>query len=284
MTGKPALQSRLAAYRARTYYTAPGLGLASLDDAVRFINDRGLATLWPVKGIDLPSLWTAVAGDRPVADAHDDPGHITWRWKDQLLDQHRVYYGKLLRGRATFASLELLPYLYAVSPRVADLDDYNLAYDAGHLTHEAKLIGDALLREGPLHTIDLRRLAHQSSDSAKSRFERALTYLQRGLWVVPIGVAEAGAWRYAFIYELFDRWFDQIPQQARSIKVREARAQIIATCLSASGAAGEGDLARTLGWPLVDTRKTLHRLAERQLIFADDELGWVVSDILQDNR
>ncbi|MEJ2011364.1 MAG: crosslink repair DNA glycosylase YcaQ family protein [Anaerolineales bacterium] len=278
MPRKPTLQSRLAAYRAQTYSTAPGHGLSSLDDAVRFINARGLATLWPVKGIDLPSLWTAVAGNRPVADAHDDPGHITWRWKDQLLDQRRVYYGKLLRGRATFASLELLPYLYAMSPRVADLDDYKLAYDAGHLTHEAKLIGDALLREGPLHTIDLRRLAHQSSDSAKSGFERALTYLQRGLWVVPIGVAEAGAWRYAFIYELFDRWFDQIPSLARPIKVREAREQIVATCLRASGAASEGDLARTLSWPIAEIRKTVQRLAEREAVFADEELGWVIRE------
>jgi hypothetical protein len=273
------IQSRLAAYRAQTYRTAAGMSLHSLDEAVAFIDSCGLATLWPVKGIDLPSLWNAVAGDRPVADAHDDPGHITWRWKDQLLDQRRVYYAKLLRGRATFASLELLPYLYAVSPRVADLDDYRLAYDSGHLTHEAKLIGDALLREGPLHTIELRRLAHQSSDSAKSRFERAISDLQRGLWVVPVGIAEAGAWRYAFIYELFDRWFEQIPPQARSIRVREAREKIVHTCLQANGAASESALARMLGWPIAEIRKSLQRLADRKMVVPDRELGWLIHTV-----
>ena len=35
-----------------------------------------------IKGIAFPSLWTAVAGDRPFADEHDDPGHVTWGWKD----------------------------------------------------------------------------------------------------------------------------------------------------------------------------------------------------------
>ena len=49
----------------------------------------------------MPSLWTAVAGDRPVADAHDDPGHITWGWKDRSLDKKIWYYGKILRRKAT---------------------------------------------------------------------------------------------------------------------------------------------------------------------------------------
>jgi hypothetical protein len=281
MAKKSTLQSRVAAHRARTYRTAPGLRLHSLDDAVDFVNASGLVTLWPVKGIELPSLWNAVAGERPVADEHDDPGHITWRWKDQLLDQRRVYYAKLLRGRATFASLELLPYLYAISPRVADLDDYRLAYEAGHLTHEAKQIGDALLQEGPLHTIDLRRTAHLSSDAAKSRFERALTDLQRGLWVVPIGIAEAGAWRYAFIYELFDRWFSQVAAQARPIKVREARDTIVRTCLRLDGAIGERDLSRMLSWPIADVRKTLERLSIGREIVAHPDHGWMLSELAE---
>ncbi|MCK7520523.1 MAG: hypothetical protein MZV64_23930 [Ignavibacteriales bacterium] len=50
--------------------------------ASTFVNRRGFVFFWPISGIDLPSLWTAVAGDRPVADKHDDPGHITWGWKD----------------------------------------------------------------------------------------------------------------------------------------------------------------------------------------------------------
>jgi hypothetical protein len=38
-----------------------------------------------------------------------------------------------------------------------------------------------------------------SADSAKSRFDRALVELQVGLKVIPIGVAQAGAWNYAFV-------------------------------------------------------------------------------------
>jgi hypothetical protein len=37
--------------------------------------------------------------------------------------------------------------------------------------------------------------------------------------VVPTGVVEAGAWNYAFTYELFQRWFPDIPEQARGLKL-----------------------------------------------------------------
>ena len=118
----------LQTYRARTYKTAPGTRLQTLDDALAFVEARGFATLWPIQSFDLPSLWTAVAGDRPVADEHDDPGHITWSWKDQMLDKRQWYYGKLLRGKATLVSLEVIPVFYALSDRVAEIDDYRLAY------------------------------------------------------------------------------------------------------------------------------------------------------------
>lgn len=48
---------------------------------VDFVNERGSVYFWPIKDVTLPSLWTAVAG------AHDDPGHVSWGWKDSLLGQ-----------------------------------------------------------------------------------------------------------------------------------------------------------------------------------------------------
>ena len=61
---------RLAAFRAESFRTGPGLQLATFQDAVDFVNARGFVFFWPVKGANLPSLWAAVAGDRPVADEH----------------------------------------------------------------------------------------------------------------------------------------------------------------------------------------------------------------------
>jgi uncharacterized protein YcaQ len=279
MTSRQATQKKLDLFRQRTFHTLPGKRLHSLEDAITFIEERGLITFWPIKGVDLPSLWTAVAGDRPVAEVHDDPGHVTWGWKDALLPMRRVYYGKYLRGKATFASLELLPYLYALSPRVADLDDYRLAYEAGHLTYEAYLIGEALLEHGPLHTIELRKRANMSSSAVKSRFDRALTDLQRGLWIVPVGIAEAGAWRYAYVYDLFDRWFERIPGDARPIRLSEARRTVLETCLKSVGTAQEADLARLLSWPIGTLRTALAELSSAGVLMFEDGLGWIHQDV-----
>jgi hypothetical protein len=94
------------------------------------------------------------------------------------------------------------------------------------MTAEAKAIYEAILENGPLDTVRLRREARMSAESAKS-FDRALIELQVGLKVLPIGVARTGAWDYAFTYELFQRWFPEIPEQARGIKRSEARRVLV---------------------------------------------------------
>ena len=69
---------KLKSHRALTFRLPPSPRVASPKAAIDFVNTRGFVYFWPIKGIDLPNLWTAVAGDRVVADKHDDPGHITW--------------------------------------------------------------------------------------------------------------------------------------------------------------------------------------------------------------
>jgi hypothetical protein len=254
------LKEELVAYRGKTFRLTPGTQLTSIEDALAYVQERGFITFWPIKGVDLPSLWTAVAGERPVADEHDDPGHITWRWKDTMLNQRRWHYSKLLRGKATIVSLDVIPYFYALSERVADLDDYRPLYHEGRLTYEAYSVAEALLHHGPHHTIQLRRLANLSAQSAKARFDKALTDLQRGLWILPIGVAEAGAWRYAFIYELFDRWFPEVAEQARGITLTEARAFLAIRYLDSVGASQPKDIAKLFRWPTKHVMDSLTKL------------------------
>ena len=113
---------------------------------------------WPIKGIDLPSLWTAVAGDRPVPDKHDDPGHVTWGWKDDALPKRIWYYAKVLRRKATMISLETAPYFYALSENYGSFEeDHLVAYEQGHLTLAARNVYEALLTSGPLDSISLRK-------------------------------------------------------------------------------------------------------------------------------
>jgi uncharacterized protein YcaQ len=272
----------LANYRARTFRTKINLRLQALDDAIEFVEQRGFVTLWPIKGLDLPSLWTATSGPRPVASEHDDPGHITWRWKDQMLDQRRWFYAKLLRGKATFVSLSALPNFYALSPREADLDDYRQAYRSGTLSHEALRIADLIHDHGAMDSIRLRRESGLSSAESKSRFDRGLTELQRGLWILPVGIAEAGSWNYAFIYELLDRWFPKISAQAGQVQLDQARADLLSMYFRAVGIAGYGDVRKVFGWEKPLIQETLNTLRmEGELIEHVDSL-WATRHILKE--
>jgi hypothetical protein len=276
------MEHALKKYRSQTFQFDPKLRLRNLDDAVDFVEERGFVTLWPIHGIDLPSLWGAVAGERPVSSDHDDPGHVTWGWKDSMLDQRRWYYGKLLRGKATFVSLDVLPNFYALSRRVADIDDFREAYHAGHLSMEAKLIAEALLERGPTDTVRLRQITHLTSKGSKSRFNKALTDLQRGLWILPIGVAEAGSWRYAFIYELLDRWFPEIPERAHHMTAQKARVVLASSYFRSVGAAESSGLRKVMGWSREDTDESILHLHEKNLILELPDGRWASTDWLKE--
>ena len=177
----------------------------------------------------MPSLFHAIAGRvRDVPNEHGDPDiSRSWGWKDNALDKRWWYYGKLLRRRATLISLELLPYFYAASENFGQLDDYLDEYRDGHLSSEAKDIYEALLQNGPLDTIRLRRESWLSAEKAKSRFNRGLVELQVGLKVIPVGVAETGAWHYSFIYEILPRYYPQLAFDARQYGRRQSQELLI---------------------------------------------------------
>lgn len=254
--------ARLNAHRAQTYRLKRGKRLTSPSQAVEYVNERGFIYFWPVKGVDLPSLWTAVAGDRPVADAHDDPGHVTWGWKDRALPKRVWYYAKILRRRATMISLELAPYFYALSQNYGSPEeDHIIAYQEGRLTLAAKNIYDALLAQGPLDSISLRKAARLTS-AKESEWNRALEDLQMDFKILPVGVAEAGAWKYAFIYHITARHYPDIMEQARAVSESGARAKLLACYFASVGAAQARDLNKLFGWGPELTQRTIARMLE----------------------
>jgi hypothetical protein len=257
-------------YRAQTFRLPPARRVASPKAALDYVNARGFIYFWPIKGIDLPSLWVAVAGNRVVADKHDDPGHITWGWKDNALGKKIWYYAKILRGKATMISLEVAPYFYALSENYGSPEeDYLLAYEEGRLTQAAKQVYEALLKEGALNTLDLRKVA-KLTNAKESEFNKALEVLQRDFKVLPIGVAEVGAWRYSFIYEIVTRHYPELQEQARFISEGEARAKLTELYFKSVGAAQERDVNKLFGWQKELTTRTLNGLVEkRKLVRAE---------------
>jgi hypothetical protein len=254
----------IRSYRAETFGLLPGQRLGNKEQAVEYVNQRGFIFFWPITGIPFPSLWTAVAGDRPVADAHDDPGHITWGWKDELLGARRWYYAKVLRKRATIISLEILPYFYALSENFGSPeDDYLTLYEQGRLTQEAKAVYEAILDDGPMNTVALRRAVHMTNRESDQRFNRALTDLQTDFKILPIGVAQAGSWNYAFIYEITARFFPELPDQAHPISEITAQQKLCEVYFRSMGAARISDVRKIFTWNHLQAERAIDRL-ERQ--------------------
>ncbi len=260
------LLDKLQTHRQRTFNLPPVKRVSSPSQALSFINQRGFIFFWPIAGIDMPSLWTAVAGDRPVSDKHNDPGHITWGWKDNALDKKIWYYAKILRKKATMISLEIVPYFYALSENYGSPDeDYLVAYEEGRLSQAAKQVFEALLKEGALNTIDLRRAA-KLANAKDSEFNKALEVLQSDFKILPVGVAEAGAWKYSFIYEVVTRHYPDLSEQARKITERQARSKLAELYFESVGAAQESDVSKLFGWKKELVGRTISNLVEKRIV------------------
>lgn len=268
---KAVAQEWIADQRAYSYRRTPDRRIQTPEAARAFVEEVGFCHFWPVKGAELPNLFHAIAGRiRSVPMQHDDPDiSKCWGWKDQALGKRWWYYGKLLRKRATLISLDLLAAFYACSDNLGELDDYLEEYQAGLLTAEAKWIYEALLEHGPLDTIQLRREARLSAQSAKSGFDRALVELQVGLKVLPVGVARTGAWNYAFIYDIVQRHLPELPQQARTINPHEAQRTLLLRYIDSVVAADRrmiGQMFRVLKWTPTELNRAMAALVQEGAI------------------
>jgi hypothetical protein len=253
----------LHAYRSQTFRWLPGLRLKERQEAVEFVKERGFVFFWPIRSFLLPSLWVATAGDRPVADEHDDPGHVTWGWKDALLGSQEWYYAKILRKKGTMISHALAPYFYALSENYGAFDeDYLTLYEQGRLTLEAKQVYEALLDKGPLDTVELRKATHLSSPSSETRFNRAISDLQADFKILPVGVTSSGAWHYAFAYDIVARHYPEMPDRAHEIRENQAREKLLDTYLRSVGAAPLNQATRLLGWPPEQIRRAIEGLSQ----------------------
>ena len=281
MAEVPLTRKQVEHLRNERYHRRRDKRLRHADDIRRFVDDVGVCLLFPVQGVEMPNVYQAVAGyAKAITSKHDDP-HIslTWSTKDRALDKRWWYYGKLIKGKATLVSLDLLPHFYALSENFGADDDYLHEYEAGALSADAKIIYEALLRHGPLHAVELKRKANLYGDALKGKFDKALTELQVGLKVLPVGVAEAGAWRYAFVYDIVSRWFPRVPEQAREITRGEARATILARHLRNVVYATPREIARIFGWSAHDTATTIQRLVERHEISFGEVVEGIKAEI-----
>lgn len=263
-----ATREKIISYRLDSFRILKERRIKTREEAIDFVNERGFIFFWPITGITFPSLWVAAAGDRPVASEHNDPGHITWSWKDELLGKGEWYYAKILRKKATLISMEVVKHFYALSDNYGSFeDDYLTLYEQGRITQTARQIYKAILDNGPLDTVTLRLITQAQGLNSSSQFDRAIRDLQADLKLLPVGVSDSGRWHYAFIYDIAARHYPQIPLQANEVRDRDARIRLVEIALSSLGGVQISDLIKLFGWKKNDLYSAIDELKASDKIY-----------------
>ncbi|MGA9884380.1 MAG: hypothetical protein WBQ34_11740 [Candidatus Acidiferrales bacterium] len=223
--------------------------VATLSDAVKFIDAAGFCTLFPVTNVPLPSLYCAVTGrdanDGVVFDKHFE---TIWRWKDDLPRRRRALYAKYFRGKGTFISRQQIPYFLAMREAAAAPGDHERFYRQGRIRDDARLIWKVLAEHGSLATLELRHACKMETTAGNVRFKRAILDLQCLLVISHFGSEqETGAWASGK-YELTCRAFPEETSVAFETEAEDARVKLAAKFAEMNAAVQPMQLARLFGW------------------------------------
>ena len=226
-----------------------------------FINKVGISMPFSRQGLVLPTLWAAMAGrSHDLSNWHDHYVGKVWSYKDTAPGRKEVWYGKFIKGKPTFISLDLFPAFYALSSNYGELDDYLEEYADGRLSDEAKRVYEAVLALGPASTTVLRRELGMQKNEAARRFDRAINELSVGLKVMQVGTANDNRWKYCFVYDAVPRHLPEPVMAARQLTSRQAAAQIISVYLSNAYAVPRRYLSYLFGWPELTVERAISDL------------------------
>lgn len=228
----------------------------------------GLCSTFFVFQEGVPCLWEAVAGRArpawPRHSHHDAAVGRTWSLKDTLPAQRSVYYGKLLKRRPVLVALDVFAAFYALRRGRQRARDYRAEYEAGRLSLTAKRILEALLREHPQYTRDLRANAFMLEPARTRSFERAMAELQEGLWVVK--TEERYEPTFSYRWDLLEAWLPGAVAEGRRMTRAAALERLIARYVGAAVYTSERSLARLFGLSAAETRGAVERLVRRKVL------------------
>ena len=208
----------------------------------------------------------------PRRSHHDDGVGLTWQLKDDLPAAKRVYYGKVIKGRPLLVALDLFPAFYALARGRQRARDYLIEYEAGRLSHTARRLMDALVREHPQYTRELRGNAFMLESSKTREFERAMAELQQGLWVVK--TEERYEPTFSYRWDLVEAWLPDAVKAARRLSRAAALEHLLGRYVRAAVDTRPQVLARLFGVPIAEIDAATRRLIGRGAIVDATVDGW----------
>ena len=244
--------------------------------ALAFVNDVGFCSTFYCSPEGVPCLWEAVVGRArprwPRHSHHDDGVGLTWRLKDDLPAGRHVYYGKVLKARPMLVALDVFPSFYALARGRQRARDYRSEYEAGRLSHTARRLMDALTREHPQYTRELRGNAFLLDPGKTREFERAMAELQQGLWVVK--TEERYEPSFSYRWDLLEAWLPDAVAEGRRLSRAAALDRLVARYLETAVFANMRGVARLFGVPLAEIVDSVRRLTRRGVVIETAVAGW----------
>ncbi len=183
-----------------------------------------------------------------------------WSWKDELPEQGKLYYGRLLKGKPTFVALSFLPYFYAVHGRAGEADDYLEDVRAGRVTETGRRVYEALAEKGETQTKRLRADLGIASKEGRAEYAKAIEELQRLFYVTRVRAVGEGREDYNYTYDVFSRHYPDVVAKAERLSSATAMRALLERALELAGAIEERQVARVFGWDDEGTERVIAQL------------------------
>jgi len=247
------LPEEIELYRDRKWRREESLRIDSAEDVEAMVDDLGFCLGMTDARKNLPSVYIAVCGRR---DAHmprnvqkDYEASRAWVLKDETVARGRVYYGKLLRGQATFLSRQMVPVFNAIW-------GITKKQEKEYLSADAQTVLKVLRKEWEMATADLR--AETKLD--RPALTKAIDELQRKMKVIPQEVVYVP--KFTYIWTLAEARFPE--EMAVKIPRDEAVRELARCYLQMCGMTLLGDMSRTFGFFRWESGRANHQLVDER--------------------
>ncbi|MBN1481978.1 hypothetical protein EH223_06605 [candidate division KSB1 bacterium] len=250
-----------------TFFRIPARQLKDLNDAERFVNKTGFCFAFKMQKSELPCMWHAAAGERypiyPQHVQHDPYIGLVWDAKDALVADKKVYYGKALKKRPTFISLDFFPAFYRLQKHKNGAADYLSDYMRGQLSSEAKRIMDALSGQSPMVTADLKMASRMAHPAKRAVFDKAMAELQGKMYIVKIAEFYDP---FTFLWDILDRRFEREIALSAALSYAQAREKILRRYFENVWISQPVFIHRLFGWTPEEIEKSLYELLNQGVI------------------
>jgi hypothetical protein len=257
--------------RDQRFRRRPSLKVRGERSAVAFVQAVGFCSTFYRFPEGVGCLWEAVTGRAdprwPRRSHHDAGVGLTWELKDRLPARKLVYYGKLLKARPVLVALDLFPAFYALVRGRQRARDYREEYAAGRMSQTARRLMDAIMRERPQYTRELRANTFMLDPARTREFERAMAELQQGLWLVK--TEERYEPSFSYRWDVLEAWLPDQVAEGRRLARDAAVDRLIERYLRGAVFSTERLLARLFGLPPGVVRGSIDRLTRRGVIRPD---------------